>query len=57
MDLGYDATLLTATAAFSQEMMHAAHRLSGPTCAHEILTTAKLTSALRVGPARRLGRL
>lgn len=52
MELGYHVTLVTdATAAFSQEMMHAAHKLNGPTYAHEILTTAELISALRAGPA------
>jgi nicotinamidase-related amidase len=52
MELGYHVTLVTdATAAFSQELMHAAHELNGPTYAHEILTTAELISALRAGPA------
>jgi nicotinamidase-related amidase len=52
MELGYHVTLVTdATAAFSQEMMHAAHKLNGPTYAHEILTTAELISALQAGPA------
>jgi nicotinamidase-related amidase len=32
MELGYHVTLVTdATAAYSQEMMHAAHKLNGPT--------------------------
>ena len=52
MELGYHVTLVTdATAAFSQEMMHAAHKLNGPTYAHEILATAELISALQAGPA------
>ena len=52
MELGYHVTLVTdATAAFSHEMMHAAHKLNGPTYAHEILTTAELISALQAGPA------
>jgi nicotinamidase-related amidase len=52
MELGYHVTLVTdATAAFSQEMMHAAHRLNGPTYAHAILTTAELISALQADPA------
>ena len=52
MELGYHVTLVTdATAAFSQEMMHAAHKLNGPTYAHEILTTAELISALQAGSA------
>jgi nicotinamidase-related amidase len=51
MELGYHVTLVTdATAAFSQEMMHAAHQLNGPTYAHAILTTAELISALQTGP-------
>jgi nicotinamidase-related amidase len=53
MELGYHVTLVTdATAAFSQEMMHAAHKLNGPTYAHEILTTAELIAALQAGPAK-----
>src|SRR5215470_20367991 len=52
MELGYHVTLVTdATAALSQEMMHAAHKLNGPTFAHAILTTAELISALQAGPA------
>jgi nicotinamidase-related amidase len=52
MELGYHVTLVTdATAAFSQELMHAAHELNGPTYAHEILTTAELISVLLAGPA------
>jgi nicotinamidase-related amidase len=52
MELGYHVTLVTdATAAFSQEMMHAAHKLNGPTYAHAILTTAELIPALQAGPA------
>jgi nicotinamidase-related amidase len=51
MELGYHVTLVTdATAAFSQELMHAAHKLNGPTYAHEILTTAELISVLQTGP-------
>ena len=47
MELGYHVTLVfDATAAYSQEMMHAAHRLNGPTYAHEILTTAELISTV-----------
>ena len=49
MELGYHVTLVRdATAAFSKEMMHAAHHLNGPTFAHEILTTAELVTALAV---------
>lgn len=47
MELGYHVTLVTdATAAFSPDMMHAAHRLNGPTYAHAILTTAELIASL-----------
>ncbi|MBA1347869.1 hypothetical protein HX899_21405 [Rhizobium sp. WYCCWR 11146] len=35
-----------ATAAFSHQMMHAAHKLNGPTYAHAILTTAELIEVL-----------
>jgi len=43
MELGYDVTLVKdATAAFSQEGMHAAHAINGPTYAHAILTTEEL---------------
>ncbi|OAJ57134.1 isochorismatase [Paraburkholderia ginsengiterrae] len=49
MELGYHVTLVRdATAAFSKEMMHAAHHLNGPTFAHEILTTSELVAALPV---------
>ena len=47
MELGYHVTLVKdATAAFSEEAMHAAHYIDGPTYAHEILTTAELREAL-----------
>jgi nicotinamidase-related amidase len=47
MELGYHVTLVRdATAAFSQEMMHSAHELDGPTFAHALLTTAELIQAL-----------
>lgn len=47
MELGYHVTLVRdATAAFTKEMMRAAHELNGPTFAHEILTTADLSAAL-----------
>jgi nicotinamidase-related amidase len=57
MELGYHVTLVKdATAAFSRDMMHAAHALNGPTFAHAILTTAELLAALpgepRLKPAR-----
>jgi nicotinamidase-related amidase len=47
MELGYHVTLVRdATAAFTREMMRAAHDLNGPTFAHEILTTVELIAAL-----------
>jgi nicotinamidase-related amidase len=47
MELGYQVTLVTdATAAFSMEMMHAAHALNGPTFATAIVTTAELVDQL-----------
>jgi len=46
-ELGYHVTLAhDATAAVSQEAMHAAHHLNGPTFAHAILSTAELTAQL-----------
>jgi nicotinamidase-related amidase len=48
VEFGFHTTLVKdATAAVSQECMHSAHVLNGPTYAHEILTTAELLSALR----------
>lgn len=47
MELGYHVTLIRdATAAYSREMMHAAHELNGPTYAHAILNTAELLDAI-----------
>lgn len=47
MELGYHVTLVKdGTAAYSHEMMHAAHELNGPTYAHAILTTQELLEAL-----------
>jgi Isochorismatase family len=47
MELGYHVTLVRdATAAFTPEMMHAAHELNGPTYAQSILTTAEVIAAL-----------
>jgi nicotinamidase-related amidase len=47
MELGYHVTLVRdATAAFSPELMHAAHELSGPSFAHAILTTAEVIAAI-----------
>jgi nicotinamidase-related amidase len=39
MEVGYHVTLISdATAAFSQDGMHAAHEINGPRFAHAILT-------------------
>ncbi|MCI0431076.1 MAG: cysteine hydrolase [Rhodospirillales bacterium] len=47
MELGYHVTLVRdASAAFTKEMMHAAHELNGPTYAHAILKTSDLVAAL-----------
>jgi nicotinamidase-related amidase len=46
VELGYHVTLVKdATAPFSQEMMHAAHEVNGPTLAHAILTASELLAA------------
>jgi nicotinamidase-related amidase len=46
-ELGYHVTLIRdATAAYTKEMMHAAHELNGPTYAHAILNTGELIAAL-----------
>jgi nicotinamidase-related amidase len=53
-ELGYHVTLVKdATAAFTEEMMYAAHELNGPTFAHAIVTTGELIAALP-RPATRL---
>jgi nicotinamidase-related amidase len=50
MELGFHVTLIRdATAAFTMEMMHAAHELNGPTYAHQILRTRELIAALPGG--------
>jgi nicotinamidase-related amidase len=47
MELGYHVTLIKdATAAFSQEGMHAALEVNGPQFAHAILTTNELLGIL-----------
>jgi nicotinamidase-related amidase len=52
-ELGYHVTLVKdATAAFTEEMMYAAHELNGPTFAHAILTTSELVAALPRAPTR-----
>ena len=49
MELGYHVTLVKdATAAFSDEAMHAAHAVNGPTFAHAILTTKELLAQLSI---------
>jgi nicotinamidase-related amidase len=54
MELGYHVTLVTdATAAYSQELMHAALELNGPTYAHQILPTGELVAALRTNAIAR----
>lgn len=46
-ELGYHVTLVRdATAAPSEEAMHCAHAINGPTYAHQILTTDELLAAL-----------
>jgi len=46
-ELGYHVTLVRdATAAFSEEALHAAHEINGPTFAHAIVTTAELLGEL-----------
>jgi nicotinamidase-related amidase len=47
MELGYHVTLVKdSTAAFTREMMEAAHELNGQTFAHAILTTSELIAQL-----------
>jgi nicotinamidase-related amidase len=47
MELGYHVTLVRdATAAFSPEMMRAAHELKGPTFANSIVSPAELLAVL-----------
>jgi nicotinamidase-related amidase len=46
-ELGYHVTLVRdATAAFSNEALHAAHEINAPTYAHEVLTTEQLVALL-----------
>jgi nicotinamidase-related amidase len=48
MELGYHVTLVKdATAAFSQEAMHAALEINGPAFAHAILTTSAVVALFR----------
>ena len=47
-ELGYHVTLVTdATAAYTDEAMHAAHAINGPTFAHAVLPSAQVIAALR----------
>ena len=56
VELGYHVTLVKdATAAFTREMMRAAHELNGPTFAHAILTTKELLAALPTTSSPALG--
>lgn len=51
MELGFHVTLVTdATAAYTPEIMHAAHALNGPTYAHQITETATIVAALQTRP-------
>jgi nicotinamidase-related amidase len=46
-ELGYHVTLVRdATAAFSDEALHAAHEINAPTYAHEVLMTGQLVASL-----------
>ncbi|EYF03985.1 isochorismatase family cysteine hydrolase [Chondromyces apiculatus] len=50
MELGYHVTLVRdATAAFSEEAMHAAHQVNGPSFAHAIVTTEELLGQFSKG--------
>ncbi len=50
MELGYHVTLVRdATAAFTDEAMHAAHNINGPTYTHAILATQELLGLLPKG--------
>jgi nicotinamidase-related amidase len=47
MELGYHVTLVKdATAAFTEEAMHSAHEINGPTYAHAIITTDELLTLI-----------
>ncbi|MHA6619951.1 cysteine hydrolase family protein [Pseudonocardia sp. DLS-67] len=47
MELGYPVSLVTdATAAYSDELMYAAHHLSGPLFAEHVLSTDEVISAI-----------
>jgi nicotinamidase-related amidase len=47
-ELGYHVTLVRdATAAFSDEALHAAHEINAATYAHQLITTEELVRALQ----------
>ncbi|MDH6624594.1 nicotinamidase-related amidase [Streptomyces sp. LBL] len=48
MELGYHVTLVRgATAAWTREMLHAAHDLNGPSYAHAILSADEIVTAFK----------
>ncbi|MBL8823194.1 MAG: cysteine hydrolase [Planctomycetia bacterium] len=48
VELGYHVTLVRdATAALSQEAMHAAHNINAPTYAHKVMNTAELVQLMQ----------
>ncbi|GAA4024579.1 isochorismatase family cysteine hydrolase [Streptomyces plumbiresistens] len=48
MELGYHVALVRgATAAWTREMLHAAHELNGPTYAHAIVTADEIVAAFK----------
>jgi nicotinamidase-related amidase len=52
VEMGYAVTLVRdATAAYSQELMHAAHELTGPFFANAIVTTAEVVRRMATAPA------
>ena len=54
MELGYHVTLVRgATAAWTQEMVHVAHDVNGPTYAHAIVTHDEIVSAFKEAQAAR----
>jgi hypothetical protein len=51
MEVSYHVTLVRdATAAFTHDMMHAAHEPNEPTFAHSILTITEVIAALPTAP-------
>lgn len=48
MELGYHVTLVRgATAAWTREMLHAAHELNGPSYAHAIVNADEIVTAFK----------